>query len=75
MKNESTISDTGWSQHRRVYRVTLHIRLHNGKIWIEQDWTEDGIATELLAAGVPKEAIVLAFYQPEVRSMTEFAIA
>jgi hypothetical protein len=65
----------GWAKHRRVYGITLHMRLDKEKIWIEQDWTEDGIATELLAAGVPQDDIVLAFYQPAVRSMTEFAIA
>jgi hypothetical protein len=66
---------TGWSSQHRVHGVTLHIRLHNGKIWIEQDWTEDGIATDLLKVGVPNEDIVLAFYEPEIRSMSEFAIA
>ncbi len=66
---------TGWSNQQRTHGVTLHIRLHNGKIWIEQDWTEDGIATDLLKAGVPNEDIVLAFYEPGTRSMTEFAIA
>ncbi len=66
---------SGWSSQSRVYGTTLHVRLHNGKIWIEQDWTEDGIATDLLKAGVPKSDIVLAFHEPEIRSMTEFAIA
>ncbi len=64
---------TGWSKERRIYGVTLHLRIYQGQIWIEQDWTEDGIATELLTAGVPNEDIVLAFYQPEMRNMTEFA--
>jgi hypothetical protein len=65
----------GWSPQNRVYGTTLHVRLHNGKIWAEQDWTEDGIATELVKAGVPKDDIVLAFHEPEMRSMTEFAVA
>lgn len=49
----------GWTQ--RVYGVTVHARLHDGTIQIEQDWTEDGIATDLLQAGVPAADIVLAF--------------
>jgi len=65
----------GWPPQNRVYGTTLHVRLQNGKIWIEQDWTEDGIATELVEAGVPKSDIVLAFHEPEVRAMTEFAVA
>jgi len=74
-RDEYIWMQTGWSRQNRVYGTTLHVRLHNGKIWIEQDWTEDGIATELVKAGVPKDDIVLAFYEPEIRSMTEFAVA
>jgi hypothetical protein len=66
---------SGWWDKERVRTPTLYVRLHNGKIWIEEDWTEDGLATELLAAGVPKEDIVLAFHHPSVRPLTEFAIA
>lgn len=73
--NEYLWLQSGWSSQNRVYGTTLHVRLHNGKIWIEQDWTEDGIATDLLKAGVPKSDIVLAFHEPEMRAMTEFAIA
>ncbi|MEA5560934.1 element excision factor XisI family protein, partial [Planktothrix agardhii] len=47
----------------------------NDKIYIEEDWTEEGIANELLTEGVPKEDIVLAFHDPETRKLTEFAIA
>jgi hypothetical protein len=35
--------------------------LIDNKIWIQQDETEDGIASDLLEAGVPKEDIVLGF--------------
>ena len=66
---------TGWSRQHRVHGVTVHIGIRDHKIWIEQDWTEDGIATDLLNAGVPNEDIVLAFYDPETRSLTEFAVA
>ena len=30
---------TGWFQGRRVRAVSLYVRLHNNKIWIEEDWT------------------------------------
>lgn len=65
----------GWKKRHRIYGTTLHVRLQNGKIWIEQDWTEDGIATDLLRAGVPHEDIVLGFCDPERRAETEFAAA
>ncbi len=65
----------GWTKQHRVYGVTLHVRLYNGKIWVEEDWTEDGIATELVNAGVPREDIVLGFCVPQDRDMTDFAVA
>ena len=65
----------GWRDPHRVEKTMLHVRLHNGKIWIETDDTEDGFATELVKAGVPHSDIVLAFHPPQLRSMTDFAVA
>ncbi len=65
----------GWSQRKRVRNLRAYVRLREGKIWIEHDLTEEGIATYLLEAGVPKEDIVLAFHAPEMRPYTEFAAA
>jgi XisI protein len=41
----------------------------------EKDTTEDGIATDLVREGVPREDIVLAFQPPEMRQYTDFAAA
>ena len=41
----------------------------------DEDWTENGIATDLVRAGVCKEDIVLAFYEPKMRQYTEFVVA
>jgi XisI protein len=65
----------GWKQGKRVKGISVYIRIKNEKIYIEEDWTEEGMANELLRLGVPKEDIVLAFQPPEVRKFTEFAIA
>ncbi|MBP0015526.1 MAG: XisI protein [Roseofilum sp. SBFL] len=67
--------DIGWTSRKRVRAISVYVRIKNEKIYIEEDWTEEGIATELLREGVPKEDIVLAFYSPEKRKFTEFAIA
>jgi XisI protein len=64
---------TGWNQTRRIRNVFFHVRLKNGKIWIEEDWSEDGFASELLSRGISSEEIVLAFQPPQVRPHTEFA--
>jgi hypothetical protein len=65
----------GWNMPRRIHSIIVHIRLHNGKIWIEYDGTSIGIANELVEAGVPREDIVLAFHSPEKRPHTGFAVA
>ena len=65
----------GWKNDKRVKTISVYIRIKNEKIYIEEDWTEEGIATDLLREGVPKEDIVLAFYDPETRKLTEFAFA
>ncbi|NES80691.1 MAG: XisI protein [Moorea sp. SIO2B7] len=64
-----------WVNQKRINNTHVHIRLKNEKIYIEEDWTEEGIANELLREGIPKEDIVLAFYDPETRKLTEFAVA
>lgn len=64
----------GWTPEGRLFVPTLYARLQNGKIWIENDWTEEGLATALLERGVPPEDVVLAFHPPEMRAYTEFAV-
>ncbi len=65
----------GWDRTGRVHDIAFHMRIQEGKIWIEWDGTEYGVAQELIDAGVPKEDIVLAFYHPENRARTEFTVA
>ncbi len=67
--------ETGWQNGDRIYGTLLHIDIVDGKLWIQQDGTEEGIAEELVAAGVPKSHIVLGFKSPERRQLTEFAVS
>lgn len=64
----------GWSNKRRVYGCVLHLDIKDGKIWIQHDGTEGGIANELVDCGVPKHDIVLGFHSPFKRQFTEFAV-
>ncbi len=59
---------------RRVHGCLIHLDLVGKKIWIQRDGTEDGVANDLLEAGVPKEQIVLAFRSPAMRQYTDFAV-
>ena len=65
----------GWDGRRRVLSITVYVQIKHGKFYIEEDWLEQGIATDLLEAGVPNEDIVLAFHHPDMRPFTEFAVA
>ncbi len=65
----------GWNGTRRIHSCLIHVDIRDGKIWIQHDGTKEGIAVELLAAGVPHDHIVLAFYSPERRRDTDFAVA
>lgn len=65
----------GWQNGERITGMTVYVRIRDGKFWIEEDWTEDGIAIGLVHAGVPREDIVLAFHEPKMRQYTDFAVA
>ncbi|MBI3650602.1 MAG: XisI protein [Acidobacteria bacterium] len=67
--------NVGWDNGERVHSSLVHIDILDGKLWIQRDGTEDGIASELVKAGVPKEHIVLGFRSPEVRQHTDYAVA
>jgi len=66
------VLDIGWNENKYLHATPIHINLIDGKIWIQYDDTEEGVATDLLAAGIPKEEIVLGFRHPRVRQYTEF---
>jgi hypothetical protein len=65
----------GWNAGKRVHFLLVHIDIVDGKVWIEKDNTEGGVASELVQAGIPKSQIVLGFHLPEVRKHTEYAVA
>lgn len=66
--------ELGWQPPKRIYNVVFHLRIRDGKIWVEQDWTERGVSRDLLAAGVPPEEMELGFQPPEMRPYTELAL-
>lgn len=69
------LMSVGWNKERRIRGSILHVDIKNEKIWIQHDGTEEGIANELLALGVPKKHIILAFQSPFRRQFTDFAVS
>jgi hypothetical protein len=65
----------GWEGVKRIHGSVIHVDLRQGKVWIQFDGTEDGIAEELVEAGIPRDQIVLGFHSPEKRKHTQFAVA
>lgn len=64
----------GWVNRHRVHGAFLHLDIIGGKVWIQFNGTDQSIADELVAAGIPKDDIVLAEEPAELRPHTEFAV-
>jgi XisI protein len=64
----------GWSRKRRIYGCVVHLDINDGKVWIQHDGTEGGIANELIARGIPTHNIIIGFHSPFKRQFTEFAV-
>ena len=65
----------GWNNRKRTHYCLVHLEIINGKIWVQEDGIEQGTATELEAAGIPKSNIVLGFQPPDIRALTDYAAA
>jgi hypothetical protein len=47
--------NVGWKNGSRIHWTLVHVDIIDDKIWIQRDGTEDGIANDLVRAGVPKD--------------------
>ncbi|MGB3759909.1 MAG: XisI protein [Rivularia sp. (in: cyanobacteria)] len=65
--------EAGWQNGYRIYGTLIHIDIINNKLWIQHDGTEEGVAVDLVAQGIPKDKLVLAFRSFEERKISEFA--
>ncbi len=72
-KDHYELVHVGWDKKKRIHGSVIHIDIKDGRVWIQHDGTSDGIADELVAAGIPKENIVLGFRYPKFRKYTEYA--
>ena len=67
------IVHVGWDRDEFIYGALVHIDIKHEKIWIQWNGTEDDLAVELVALGIPKEDIVLGLHPPSLRRFTEYA--
>ena len=68
---------TGWDNNKHYYfRVRIHLHINSdGKICILENRTEEDVAEDLVAKGVPKKDIVLSFLPESARRDSEYALA
>jgi len=64
----------GWDKVGRAHHTLFHFRIKDGKVWIEDDGIEHGIANDLLEAGIAPEDIILAFQGREPKPVAELAL-
>ncbi|BBC24050.1 XisI protein [Pseudanabaena sp. ABRG5-3] len=69
------IMSDGWDGVRHLHGCLIHIEIIGNHLWVQRDGTEDGITDELVAAGIPKQDIVLGFQEPAVRKYTGYGVA
>src|SRR5262245_30504326 len=65
--NQYLVVRSGWIGQRRIKGIVLHLRIDDGKVWIEENSTDQTIADDLVARGISKEDIVLGFIHPSLR--------
>ncbi|MBV7338120.1 XisI protein [Chloroflexi bacterium TSY] len=66
--------DVGWRNDQRIYSSILHIDIKEDKVWIQHNMTDQPVAEELVALGIPPDKIVLGFHPVYVRPHTGFAV-
>lgn len=56
------VVDSGWNEKgRRIYDAVIHFRLQGNQVSIERDNTDAEIVRELIADGIKKDDIILAY--------------
>ena len=74
-RNHFQLVVVGWNKTKFEHATIFHFDIKNGKIWVQQNWTEQPIADELVKRGVEKSDIVLGFLPEYAREMSGFAVA
>ncbi|NEO83561.1 MAG: XisI protein [Spirulina sp. SIO3F2] len=66
--------DEGWQGIKRIHALIFDAEMRHHQIWLHHDGLDHGITDELVAAGVPKDCIVLAFHPPHIRPHTGYGV-
>jgi hypothetical protein len=53
----------------------MHLDIKEGKIWLQQNLTDQNPAEELVKKGVPRTDIILGLQAPYKRAYTDYGVA
>jgi len=67
--------NVGWQRFNRIYRCIIHLDIKDGKIWLQQNLTDQNPAEALVEMGVLREDIVLGLQPPYKRQYTDYGVA
>ncbi|NES71487.1 MAG: XisI protein [Okeania sp. SIO2D1] len=62
------------SKVKKLKYTHVYLEIKNKNIYIEEDFTEEGIAHNLIRLDAIKSDIILAFQAPDMRKFTEFTM-
>lgn len=74
-RNHYQWMNVGWQQFNRIYCCIMHFDIKNGKIWLQQNLTDQNPAEDLVNMGIPKDDIVLGLQPPYKCPYTEYGVA
>lgn len=60
-KQDYLLITLGWEGDKRTHDCILHLEIIDRQVVVQYDGIEDGIANELIEAGIPSNQIVLGF--------------
>lgn len=70
------VNMVGWDKNgKRVHKCLIHIDIIDGKVWVQENWTEIDPGKELVYQGVPPSDIVPGFMTPYMRELSDYAVA
>jgi hypothetical protein len=69
------ILDVGWDEKgQRVFQPVIHVDLIQGKVWIQENMTDQDFGKSFVEEGIISSDIVLGFHSRLIREYGEYAV-
>ena len=74
-RNHFAFVRLGWEGDQFIYQCIIHFDIKDGKIWLQQNRTDQKLIDELIAKGINQNDIVIGFIPPYARLANNVAAA